>query len=195
VALASTIQGRGYFTNVPLTRRQGFDLDATYHGDGWSTHVGYSYLDASYQFTGDLASPNNPLADANGNVHVTPGRHIPVNPANSARAGGDMAVTKDVSLGGELIFTGSEYFDGDQANQNPKLPSRWVVNLHGSWRFAADWALFAIVNNLFDRHDAAYGTYFQPDDTAALLNPPLTDPRSITLEQPVSFQLGLRFAF
>lgn len=194
VALASVIQGRGFFTNVPLTRRQGVDLDASYQGDGWSTHVSYSYLDASYQFSGALASPNNPAADADGNVSVTPGRHIPVNPANSFRAGGDWNLTSDVSIGGDFVFTGSEYFDGDEANQNAKLPSRWVVNIRGNWNFAANWEVFGVVNNLFDRHDATYGTYFQPDDTAALFATPLSDPRSVTLAQPISFQLGLRYS-
>src|SRR5207302_1868370 len=66
VALASVIQGRGYFTNVPGTRRQGADLSAEYYGDGWSTHIAYSYLDANYRFSGVLASANNPSADANG---------------------------------------------------------------------------------------------------------------------------------
>jgi iron complex outermembrane receptor protein len=73
VALASVIQGRGFFTNVPLTRRQGIDVDAGYRGQGWSSYASYSYLDATYQFTGTLASPNNPGADAGGNVSVTPG--------------------------------------------------------------------------------------------------------------------------
>jgi iron complex outermembrane receptor protein len=194
VALASTIQGRGYFTNVPLTRRQGADIDASYHGEGWSSYVSYSYLDATYEFTGSLASPNNPLADAGGNVSVTPRRHIPVNPANSFRAGGDFELVPDITLGGEFLFTGSQYFDGDQANQNQKLPSRWVLNLRGSWHFASNWELFGVANNVFDRHDAAYGAYFQPDDTAGLLKPSLTDPRTITLEQPVNFQLGFRYA-
>ena len=83
VALASTIQGRGYFANVPSTRRQGVDLSANIPRRGWSTYVSYSYLDATYQFTGTLASPNNPAADADGNVTVTPGRHIPLNPADT----------------------------------------------------------------------------------------------------------------
>ena len=67
-------------------------------------------------------------------------------------------------------------------------------DLRGSWRFSSDWELFAVVNNLFDRHDAGYGTYFQPDDTAGLFAKALSDPRSITLEQPISFQLGFRLA-
>lgn len=194
VALASVIQGRGFFTNVPLTRRQGVDIDAHYDAGNWSTYLSYSFLDATYQFTGILASPNNPNADANGNVAVTPGRHIPTNPAHSFRAGGKMKLAPELTLGGEFVFTGSEFYDGDEANQNPKLPSRWVANVRGSWRFADNWELFGLVNNVFNRHDATFGTYFQPGDTTGLLTPGLSDPRSITLEQPISAQIGVKLA-
>ena len=123
VALASTIQGRGYFTNVAATRRQGADLAARFTAEGWSTYVSYSFLDATYQFSGTLASPNNPSADAAGNVTVTPGRHIPLNPANNMKVGGEWEMLPGLTLGADLVFTGSQYFDGDDANQNTKLPS------------------------------------------------------------------------
>ena len=181
VSLASVIQGRGYFANVPLTRRQGVDLAGQYQGDGWSSHVSYSYLDADYEFTGALASPNNPQADANGNVTVTPGRHLPVNPANSFRAGGEDDILPGLTIGGDLVFTGSQYYDGDNANQNAKLPSHWTVNLRAQYQFAWRWQLFGVINNLLNRHDASFGTYFSPDDTVGLVTPALTDPRSITL--------------
>ncbi|HWX89802.1 MAG TPA: TonB-dependent receptor, partial [Rhizomicrobium sp.] len=192
VALASAIAGRGYFTNVPSTRRQGADLTARYKAHGWSAYASYSYMDATYQFTGSLASPNNPGSDANGNVTVTPGRHIPLSPADTIRAGGDVDVLDDVSIGGELAFTGSQYFAGDPSNLNPKLPSTMVVNLRAAWQFDERWQLFCTVDNLFDNRDAAYGAYFSPSDTAGLVSPALTDPRTLTLRQPVSFQLGLK---
>jgi iron complex outermembrane receptor protein len=195
VALASTIAGRGYFTNVPSTQRQGIDLSARYAMPGWSLYANYSYLDATYQFTGALASPNNPGANASGNVTVTPGRRIPLNPANSVRAGGDVDVMEGFSLGGELAFTGSQYFDGDPSNLNAKLPSTVVVNLRGSWQIDPNWQLFATVDNLFDNRDALYGAYFDPSDTVGLITPALTDPRTLTLRQPVSFQLGLKLRF
>jgi iron complex outermembrane receptor protein len=176
----------------PLTRRQGVDLDSKYQSQGWSTYVNYSYLDATYQFTGTLSSPNNPLADANGNVPVTPGRHIPVNPADQVRAGGDVNILPALSVGGEFAFTGSQYYDGDEGNQNAKLPSFWVVNLRATYTLSDTWQLFGVVNNVFNRHDATYGTYYEPDDTAGLLTPALTDPRTVTLEQPVSAQIGIR---
>jgi len=192
VALASTIQGRGFFTNVPLTRRQGVDLTTDYQGKGWSAYASYSYLDAIYQFTGTLASPNNPGADANGNVLVTPGRHLPVTPANTIKAGGDVTVMDGLSLGGELAYTGSQYFDGDPSNLNSKLPGHVVVNLRAAYDITPEWQLFGLVDNVFNDHSATYGTYFEPDDTAGLLNPALTDPRTLTLQQPITFQLGLK---
>jgi iron complex outermembrane receptor protein len=192
IALASTIQGRGYYTNVPLTRRQGVDLTTDYQGQGWSAYLNYSYLDATYQFTGTLASPNNPNSDANGNVLVTPGKHIPISPANTIKAGADVTVMDGLSLGGEVAFTGSQYFDGDPSNLNSKLPGYVVINLRAAYDITPEWQVFGLVDNVLDNHSASYGTYFETDDTAGLLNPALTDPRTLTLNQPITFQLGLK---
>jgi iron complex outermembrane receptor protein len=194
VALASTIQGRGFYANVPLTRRQGVDAEAAYAGEGWSTHAGYSYLDATYRFAGDLASPNNPSADGDGNVHVVPGDRMPLSPAHQARAGGDVEILPGLSLGADLVFTGSQYYDGDNANQNEKLPSRLTVDLRAAWQPAPGWQMFGAVDNLFDSHVPTYGTYFSPEDTEGLYTPDLADPRSVTLPQPISFRLGVRLA-
>ena len=194
VALASTIAGRGYFTNVPATKRYGMDLAANYIAPRWSAYASYSYLNATYQFTGALASPNNPNADADGTVTVTPGRHIPFNPTHTVRAGGDVEVMNGLHLGGELVYTGSQYFDGDPSNLNSKLAGYVVVNLRAAYDVTPQWQVFGLVDNVFDNHSATYGTYFEPDDTAGLLNPALTDPRTLTLRQPVSFQLGLKLA-
>ena len=94
---------------------------------------------------------------------VTPGRRIPLNPANTVRAGGDVDVMDGVSLGGELAFTGSQYFDGDPSNLNAKLP------VHRGGEPARRLAVrrragscSALVDNLFDNRDALYGTYFDP---------------------------------
>jgi len=195
VALASTLAGRGYFANVPSTQRQGADLSARYATQGWSAYASYSYLDATYQFTGTLASPNNPNADNNGNVTVTAGRHIPLNPTNNLRAGADVDVMDGISLGGELAFTGSQYFDGDPSNLNPQLPSTVVVNLRAAWQIDDRWQLFGVVDNLFDNRDALYGSYFDPSGSTGLVTPVLTDPRTLTLRQPVSFQMGVKLKF
>ena len=117
---------------------------------------------------------------------------MPMNPASTARIGADMDVLEGVSLGGELVITGSQYFDGDPSNNNARLPSTALVNLRAAYQFDGRWQLFGLVNNVFDDRHAQYGAYFDPSSTAGLVTPTLTDPRTLTLRQPVSFQLGLR---
>ena len=191
VALGSVIQGRGYYANVPDTRRQGLDLSARFKTEGWSAYASYSWLDATYQFTGALSSPNNPMADDNGNVTVTPGDRIPTNPANIFKAGGDVEILPGFSLGGDIGVTGSQYYEGDYANQNQRLSAYWLLNLRASYALSERWSLFGLVNNVFDRHAASYGTYFDPSNTAPLFVSRPTDVRSVTLIQPISLQLGL----
>ena len=98
-------------------------------------------------------------------------------------------------MGGDLVFTGSQYYDGDNANQNVKLPGYVTLNLRAAYNFLPGWQLFGVVNNLLNRHDAIYGTYFEPDDTTGLVAPALSDARTVTLEQPVSFQIGVKTSF
>ena len=64
-----------------------------------------------------------------------------------------------------------------------------------AWQVDPTWQLFATVDNLFDNRDALFGSYFDPSDTTGLITPALTDPRTLTLRQPVSFQFGLKLKF
>jgi len=59
-------------------------------------------------------------------------------------AGADVNLLKDLSLGGELAFTGSQYFAGDDSNLNPKLPATIMVNLRAAWQVDERWQLFGL---------------------------------------------------
>ncbi len=195
VNVASSIAGRGFFQNVPATRRQGVDAGVEYHAARWFAYLNYNYLQATYQFTGDLPSPNNPQADDAGNVHVTPGNRIPGIPKQQAKAGADYAVNGQFTVGGDVAFVDRQYYVGDDANQNPQLPSYTVVNLHATYTVARDWDIFGSINNLFDRKYSVYGTYFDPDDVANAIPETLTNPQTQTPAQGIAFRLGVRFRF
>jgi iron complex outermembrane recepter protein len=196
INLASLIAGRGFFQNVPGTRRQGLEASLQYQSSRWTGYVGYSLIDATYQFAGDLPSPNNPLADANGNVHVTPGRRIPGIPLHQAKFGLDFMATPQWTLGADAVAVGSRFFLGDDANQNSKLPGYWLVNLHTSYQLTKEVQLFLLLNNLFDRRYALFGTYFNPQAAANVGLPiVLTDHRSEVLGQPLSVYGGIRVTF
>ena len=54
IHVASFINGRGFFTNVEGTRRQGVEAGAQYKSQTWLAYANYSFIDATYRFTGDI---------------------------------------------------------------------------------------------------------------------------------------------
>jgi iron complex outermembrane recepter protein len=192
INVASPIQGRGVYRNVEATRRQGIEAGAEFRSPQWLVYANYSFIDATYQFTGDLASPNNPFADPDGNIHVVPGDRLPMIPRHQFKTGVDYAVTPAWKLGADLVVVGSQVFVGDDANQNPRLPGYWAVNLHTSYQLRKDLQVFAVVNNLFDRRYAVYGTFFEPQAVVNALANPATDQRTLTPAQPLAIYAGLK---
>ena len=196
ISVASTISGRGFFQNVPGTRRQGFETGLRYNAAQWSAFVNYSFLDATYQFTGDLPSPNNPMADPEGNVHVVPGDQIPGIPQHLLKMGAEYQPIPKLKLGADIVVVGSRFFVGDDANQNPKLPGYWVANLRASYQVTERVQVFALMNNLFNNRYALYGTYFDPAAVANVKLPvALNDNRTEVLGPPLSVYGGIRLTF
>jgi iron complex outermembrane receptor protein len=197
VSLASTITGRGYFSNVPATLRQGLEANALVRWGSLAAYANYAFIDATYQFNGTLASPNNPLADENGNIFVRPGNHIPGIARHLIKFGGDYAFTPSFSAGADILVAGSQYLVGDDSNLNPKLPSYWTVNLHASYQVNENIQFFGLINNLFNNRNATYGTFFGRETSAQLATPIsfTGNPRTMTPLQPLSLYGGLRVTF
>jgi iron complex outermembrane receptor protein len=193
IQVASALQGRGVFQNVPLTRRQGVEAGADYRTEKYLIYANYAFIDATYQFSGELASPNNPFADANGNIFVTPGKQIPGIPRHQVKGGVDYWFTPELKLGTDVIWVSSQWFIGDDANQNPKLADYWVANLHGSYQLTKEVQIYGFINNLFNRKFATFGTFFDTGSTVAVAIPNvLNDPRMVTPAQPLSVYVGMR---
>jgi iron complex outermembrane recepter protein len=196
VNVASAIQGRGFFQNVPGTRRQGIEASLQYRSGQWAAYIGYALTDATYRFTGELPSPNNPQADTNGNVLVTLGKRIPGIPLNRVKLGLDYMPTPQWDIGADVSIVDSSYLVGDDANQNPKLPGYWVANLRASYQLTERVQLYLRINNLFDKRYALFGTYFDPNGVANVGLPvALTDNRTEVLGAPLSVFGGVRIKF
>lgn len=195
VALASAIQGRGSYANVPRTRRQGFEAEVNFRAGRWMAYASASQVDATYRFAGALPSPNSPFADANGNVAVTPGDRIGGIPPGRLKAGADINVSSRITLGADLLGVSSQRRVGDEANQDARLPAYWVGGIHADWDLGRGLTLFGRIDNLFDRRYATFGTYY---DTTTLDNvhpsplPAAPDPRTDTPAPPRSLLIGLR---
>ncbi|ACA15214.1 TonB-dependent receptor [Methylobacterium sp. 4-46] len=182
---------RGYYVNVPATRRQGVEVAAEYAAERVSLYANYALIDATFQFQGELSSPNNPLASGDGLIRVRPGNKVPLVPEHQIKAGFEVAVTPEWRLGMNVAAFSSSFFRGDESNLNRKLAPYALVNLTTSYQVSREVQLFGLVTNLTNTRVANFGTFIEP--SAAFANRyALTDPRSTTLLQPLSVYGGMR---
>ncbi len=145
IDVASPIPGAESFQNAGDTLRQGIEANATYNWDRWKIYANYTYVDATFRNSLTLSSPFNPYADANGNISVVPGDHLPAVPDYRFKAGAEYQITDAWKFGADLNAIGSQYLVGDESNQNPKVPAYWVVNLHSSYKISQHVELFGLV--------------------------------------------------
>ena len=183
---------RGYFVNVPATRRQGVEVGLEYVADWLTVYANYALIDATFQFSGTLSSPNNPLSN-NGAINVVPGNKVPLVPDHQFKAGFDVELLPNWRLGMALQAYSSSYYRGDESNLNRKLPPYYVLNLNTSYRVNRNLELFGYVTNLTNNRYATFGTFFEPGLVAGRY--PVNDTRTTTLAQPLSVYGGIRYTF
>jgi len=189
INVSSPSIGHSFFQNAGDTVRKGIEANLTYKQDRWNIYANYTFVDATFQTPLTLQSPFNPFADANGNIFVVPGDHIPGIPNFRFKLGGEYQITDPWKFGVDLNVIGSQWLVGDQSNQNPKLPAYWVVNLHSSYKISENVEVFGLVRNVFNQHYAVAGTFF---DIASYPFLNLTDPRTFTPGMPFAAYLGVR---
>jgi iron complex outermembrane receptor protein len=71
------------------------------------------------------------------------------------------------------------------------VPGYWVVNLHGSYQVNKTVELFGLINNVFNQHYFAAGTFF---DTAGFNSATFGNPNFVVLSDPRTFIPGMPFA-
>jgi len=196
---SAAIAGFGYFQNAGDTLHQGLEAKINYKWDRWTAYANYSYVDATFQSALAVSAPNNPAANANGEVFVVPGDHIPAIPANRFKAGAEYAITDAWKLGADLNVVGSQWLINDDSNQSPKVPAYWVVNLHSSYQLSKNVEVFGLVQNLFNQRYYSSGTFFDTGGFNSNNGGPnflvLSDPRTFLPGVPLAAYAGLRATF
>jgi iron complex outermembrane receptor protein len=192
VNVPSPITGFGFFQNVGNTRRQGIEAGISYRSDRFFAYADYALVDATFQSAFTLSSPGNPFADANGQIAVRSGDHMPSIPRHRLKFGADYSLTDRWKFGADMIIASDQYLRGDQTNQNPKIPGYHVVNLHSSYDVTEHVAVFGLVQNLFDEKYETFGVLF---DTTQVASAGLSNPRSLSPAPPLGVFVGVRATF
>ena len=188
--LPSVLIGRGSYANVPLTRRRGIEVQAEFRQGPLSAWANYGLVQATYQFSGALPSPNSPFADDNGLVPIKPGDRIGGVAPQTLKAGVDFQATKALSLGAEVLAVAAQSLAGDEHGQDSSLPGYATVNLHGAYALGRA-SLFLKVDNLLDSRAASFGAYFGTDGLDNVAGAPnITSARTLVPLQPRAVEAG-----
>jgi iron complex outermembrane receptor protein len=191
----STILGAGFFQNVGDTRRQGIDAGLRLTDSRWLAWIDYSYTNATFQSSFVESSPNNPAANADGNITISPGDRMPGIPAHVLKVGIQYKVTDAWTVGAVGLAASGQYLFGDEANLTPKLPGYFRLDLNTSYQVTKNVQVYALVQNALDAKYYTYGTFSPTTSVPIVQAPNATNPRSYSLAAPIGAFGGLRMTF
>jgi outer membrane receptor protein involved in Fe transport len=189
---ASPVIGRGFFENVGKTRRQGIEASFDYESGPWLLALDYSFTEATFRDPVTLNSPDNPLADSNGQIQVVSGNRLPNIPANLFKATVGYEPFPGWTIAIAAHVAGGMYLRGDESNLNPKTGSYAVFDLSSNFRLLENIDLFVSINNLFNTKYETFGTFSPTSDVPIAEAPGASDPRSLSPAAPFAAFGGIR---
>jgi outer membrane receptor protein involved in Fe transport len=191
----SVILGRGFFQNVGSTRREGFDAGLKFRSDRWQAWLSYTYTNATFQSAFTVSSPDNPGADASGNIQVNPGDRLPGVPAHLVKLGVQYKLTDKWIVGGTAVGESGQYLFGDEANLTKQVPGYFVLNLNTSYQITPNVQLFGLVQNVSNQRYYIYGTFSPTSSITFLQAPGTSNTRSYNIAAPTGGFAGVRVTF
>ena len=185
--------GSGFFANIGATQRVGTDLSGDAEWNAFDLRASYGFVNATFESAYTDLSPDNPGANANGDIVVKPGDRMPNIPRSSAKLNLSYAETQSfrVAVGAQL--ESSQYLRGDEANLERPLPGYVVFNAEVDYQLTKNLAFYVDADNILDRRYATFGLYSDPTGNGAF--PQFTNPRFIVPARPFGLWAGLRSEF
>lgn len=189
---AGSVASRGYFINIDATRRQGIEFSINSFWKQLHYRFNYNYLDATFESSFISFSPFNPLG---ANRQVEAGDTIPGQPKHHIKFYLDYALTNQANLGAEIISASSQYYRGDEANENDTLDSYVVTNVYVDYQFNHTFSAQLRINNLFDTEYETFGTYGEADEVLEDIYSDVESPLFVGPAQPRMVSLNVKAKF
>ena len=176
----------GNFDNIDKTARAGLELGLYSQQERLSWFANYAYIRATFE---DSFLYAREVDDEVETFKVSKGDRLPGIPEHNIKVGVDYAFTPQLSLGATASYHSSQYYRGDEANQDKKISGYGLVNLHGRYKLNKHVQFFAKVDNLFDSEYENFGLYGEPDEAPGL---DLDNPRFVGAGAPRAGWIGFK---
>jgi outer membrane receptor protein involved in Fe transport len=187
----------GYFGNVGNVERTGVDAGVHLSFNRLQIYGSYSRIDATYR-SSFIEHSNNPNANAQGNITVLPGDHLPGIPENIVKFGAAYQATRRWNAGISVTAQTSTFLYGDAANLTPPAPGYIVVDLTTRYDVTPNLQVFGGIDNVMNARYYNYGT-FSPTGLAGGVYvaqaPNYSNPRSYSIAAPIGVYAGMKYRF
>src|SRR5690606_21743711 len=116
IVFQTTGRATGLFGAVDRTRRSGAEIAvrSSWQSRDWSP--AHTRLDATFEDTFSVLSPEHPQADEADRLPVRAGDRIPGIPRHQLKLGVDWSPGSALSMGADLVHFSGAYLRGDEAN-------------------------------------------------------------------------------
>ncbi len=196
ILFQTTGRSTGLFANVDETQRRGLEAGLRGQIDNLAWFAAYSYIDATFEDTFQVLSPNHDFADDDGEITVQRGDAIPGIPENQFKLGANYQFTNALSVGLDLVSNSGQYLRGDESNQLDKTDSYSVLNLRARYHVNDDFEIFARIDNLLDEDYETFGLLGEePSEVEVPIIEDLSIPRFLGAAPPRAGFVGLRYRF
>lgn len=189
---AGGLPSEGYFANVGKTKRLGTELTLSGGWDAVRVAAAYTWMKATFETPFISFSPNNPMG---ANRQVEKGDNIPGLPDHILKLAADWQVMNQVSIGADVQYRGSQYFRGDEANDNEQLDAYSIVNVRAAYQPTQQVEVYARVANVFDKEYETFGVYGEADEVLESVYDDFEEDSFVGPGAPRTFKAGLKVAF
>lgn len=176
----------GSFGNIDKTARAGLELGLFGEADKFDWFANYSYVRATFE---DKFQYAREVEDNLVTFTVNKGDRLPSIPAHNVKIGGDYHFNQQFTLGFTASYHSSQYYRGDEANEDKKISAYKVVNLHSRYKINDTVQFFSKIDNLFDSEYETFGLYGEPDEAPGFT---FEDPRFVGLGAPRAGWIGIK---
>jgi outer membrane receptor protein involved in Fe transport len=196
ILFQTTGRSTGLFANVDKTLRSGIESNLTGQWQNLSWMVSYSFVDATFEDSFDVLSPNHDLADDEGKISVNRGDRIPGIPQHQFKMNADYQLAEGFNIGLDVVNNSDQYLRGDESNQLDEIDGYTVVNLRARYQVTEDLEIFATVQNLLDDEFETFGLLGEePGETEVPIIEDFEIPLFLGAAPPRAGFIGLRYRF
>ena len=196
ILFQTTGRSTGLFANVDKTLRSGIESNLAGRWQNLNWVISYSFVDATFEDSFDVLSPNHSLADDEGKISVSSGDRIPGIPQHQFKMNADYQLAEGFNIGLDVVNNSDQYLRGDESNQLDEIDGYTVVNLRAHYQVTEDLEIFATVQNLLDDEFETFGLLGEePGEVEVPIIEDFEIPLFLGAAPPRAGFIGLRYRF